>query len=196
MVIEHPDTNSSKIVTCVVAITATCMWRTRRREEGRKFYLIVFGNEQEHDRASSSSKSSVLTEKSKATQKLASKSLERSLAQQKDFKSSEYLTSPKKTDYGDQSNKPVDNVGDVIDEATLLNLNSPSPASFIKKSNTMSNGPAPRHRNTLGRTSVSKSLKFGELIIFLVNYAFITFLKLIKTFSFIFKIYFHLVAFL
>ncbi|KAK7352983.1 hypothetical protein VNO80_18415 [Phaseolus coccineus] len=120
-------------------------------------------HDEEHDRASSSSKSSVLTEKSKATRKLSSKSLEGSLAQQKDIKSSEYLTSPKKTDYGDQSNKPACKVKDVIDEATLHNLNSPSPASHIQKSNTMSNGPAPRHRNTLGRTSARKNLSMESI---------------------------------
>lgn len=179
--IEHPYTFYSKTLAYVAAITATCMWRTSR-EEGRKFNLIVFGNEQEHDRASSSSKSSVLTEKSKATRKLSSKSLEGSLAQEKDIKSSEHPRSPKKTDSGDQSNKPADKVGDAIDEAALLNLNSPSPASFIKKSNTMSHGPAPRHRNTLGRTSVSKSLKIGDMIFYLANYAFVTCLKLVKTF--------------
>jgi len=130
------------------------------------YLLIVFGNEQEHDHASSSSKSSVLTDKSKATRKSSSKSLEVSVPQ-KDIKSSEHLTSPKKSDYGDQSNKRADR--DAIDEAALQNLNSPGPA--IKKSNTMSNGPAPRHRTTLGRTSVSKFLKIGDMIFYLANYA-------------------------
>ncbi|BAT78434.1 hypothetical protein VIGAN_02110900 [Vigna angularis var. angularis] len=116
---------------------------------------------EEHDHASSSSKSSVLTEKSKATRKLSSKSLEVSLPEQKDIKSSEHLTSPKKTDYGDQSNKRVDKVGNAIDEAALQNLNSPGPA--IKKSNTMSNGPAPRHRTTLGRTSARKNLSMESI---------------------------------
>ncbi|XP_022635953.1 rho GTPase-activating protein REN1 [Vigna radiata var. radiata] len=116
---------------------------------------------EEHDHASSSSKSSVLTEKSKATRKLSSKSLEVSPPQQKDIKSSEHLTSPKKTDYGDRSNKRVDKVGNAIDETALQNLNSPGPA--IKKSNTMSNGPAPRHRTTLGRTSARKNLSMESI---------------------------------
>ncbi|XP_027905101.1 rho GTPase-activating protein REN1-like [Vigna unguiculata] len=113
---------------------------------------------EEHDHASSSSKSSVLTDKSKATRKSSSKSLEVSVPQ-KDIKSSEHLTSPKKSDYGDQSNKRADR--DAIDEAALQNLNSPGPA--IKKSNTMSNGPAPRHRTTLGRTSARKNLSMESI---------------------------------
>lgn len=121
---------------------------------------MFFGNEQDHDHASSSSKSSGKSEKLKATRKLSSKSLEGSLTQHEDFKSSELVTSSKKTGYINQSNKPADIVvGVSTNQATLHNSNSPSPASCIKKSNTMSNGPAPRHRTTLGRTSVSKSIK-------------------------------------
>lgn len=148
---------------------------------------MFFGNEQDHDHASSSSKSSGKSEKLKATRKLSSKSLEGSLTQHEDFKSSELVTSSKKTGYIDQSNKPADIVGGVsTNQATLHNSNSPSPASCIKKSNTMSNGPAPRHRTILGRTSVSKSLKS----------VFVTCLKLVKTFSVNVNFYFHLVTFL
>lgn len=85
------------------------------------------------------------------------KSREGSPTQHEDIKSSEKFTSPKKTAYVDQSDKPADIVGEVsTDQATMHNLNSPSPSSCMKKSTTMSNGPAPRHRNMLGRTSVSK----------------------------------------
>lgn len=171
-------TLSSKTLTWLHSLLCGDLGGERKDENS---YLIVFGNEQEHDHASSSSKSSVLTEKSKATRKLSSKSLEVSPPQQKDIKSSEHLTSPKKTDYGDRSNKRVDKVGNAIDETALQNLNSPGPA--IKKSNTMSNGPAPRHRTTLGRTSVSKSLKIGAMIFFLfASYVFGTSLKSVKFF--------------
>ncbi|KHN09017.1 Rho GTPase-activating protein 15, partial [Glycine soja] len=124
-------------------------------------YSSIFGD---HDHASSSSKSSGKSEKLKATRKLSSKSLEGSLTQHEDFKSSELVTSSKKTGYIDQSNKPADIVGGVsTNQATLHNSNSPSPASCIKKSNTMSNGPAPRHRTTLGRTSARKNLSMESI---------------------------------
>eukprot|EP00256_Glycine_max_P013221 XP_003526533.1 rho GTPase-activating protein REN1 isoform X2 [Glycine max] len=121
-------------------------------------------DDEDHDHASSSSKSSGKSEKLKATRKLSSKSLEGSLTQHEDFKSSELVTSSKKTGYIDQSNKPADIVGGVsTNQATLHNSNSPSPASCIKKSNTMSNGPAPRHRTTLGRTSARKNLSMESI---------------------------------
>ncbi|TKY74464.1 Rho GTPase-activating protein REN1 [Spatholobus suberectus] len=121
-------------------------------------------DDEDHDHASSSSKSSGVSEKLKATQKLSSKSLEGSLTQHEDIKRSEHFTSPNKTGYVDQSNKPADIVGGIsTDQATLHNLNSPSPASCIKKSNTMSNGPAPRHRTILGRTSARKNLSMESI---------------------------------
>lgn len=121
-------------------------------------------DDEDHDHASSSSKSSGKSEKLKASRKLSSKSLEGSLTQHEDIKSLEHVPSPKKTGYIDQSNKPDDIVGGVsTDEATLHNSNSPSPASCIKKSNTMSNGPAPRHRTILGRTSARKNLSMESI---------------------------------
>ncbi|CAJ1973994.1 unnamed protein product [Sphenostylis stenocarpa] len=126
---------------------------------GKNSYYIVFGNEQDHDHASLSSKSSGVSQKAKATRKLSSsKSLEAPRT-----KSSEPLTSPKKTGYGDQSNKPANMSREVTDEATLHNLNSPIPAPSIKKSSTISNGPAPRHRTTLGRTSARKNLSMESI---------------------------------
>ncbi|XP_029126719.1 rho GTPase-activating protein REN1 isoform X3 [Cajanus cajan] len=117
-----------------------------------------------HDHASSSSKSSGVSEKLKPTRKLSSKSLEVSVTQHEDIKSSEHLTSPNKTGYVDQSNKPADKVEGVsTDQATLHNSKNPSPASCIKKSNTMSNGPAPRHRTLLGRTSARKNLSMESI---------------------------------
>ncbi|KAK7410447.1 hypothetical protein VNO78_01232 [Psophocarpus tetragonolobus] len=101
----------------------------------------------DHDHASSSSKSSGVSEKLKATRKLSSKSLEGSLAKPEDIKSSEHLTSANKAGYVDQSN----------------NSDSPSPASCIKKFNTMSNGPAPRQRTLLGRTSARKNLSMESI---------------------------------
>ncbi|KAL3023869.1 hypothetical protein AAZX31_04G089400 [Glycine max] len=121
-------------------------------------------DDEDHDHASSSSKSSGKSEKLKASRKLSSKSLEGSLTQHEDIKSLEHVPSPKKTGYIDQSYKPDDIVGGVsTDEATLHNSNSPSPASCIKKSNTMSNGPAPRHRTILGRTSARKNLSMESI---------------------------------
>lgn len=86
-------------------------------------------------------------------------SLQGSLPQQQDIKSSENLTSPTKTAHVDQSNEPADIVGGVsTDHDTMDNSKFPSPSSFIKKSMTISNCPTPR-RTILGRTSVSKSVQ-------------------------------------
>ncbi|KAL2340019.1 hypothetical protein Fmac_007959 [Flemingia macrophylla] len=117
-----------------------------------------------HDHASSSSKSSGVSGKLKPARKLSSKSLEGSVIPHENIKSSEHLTSPRKTGHVDQSNKPPEkDEGVSTEQATSHNSKNPSPTSCIKKSNTMSNGPAPKHRNLLGRTSARKNLSMESI---------------------------------
>lgn len=110
-------------------------------------------NGQDHDHSGSSSRSSGVSEKSRINQ-MSLKSREGSPTQHENIKSGENLISPKKT-----ADKPANIIEEVFtDQATIHHSNSRSP-SYMKKSATMSNGPAPRHRTMLGRTSVSKSFQ-------------------------------------
>jgi hypothetical protein len=127
-------------------------------EKCSKKWLQSLCNVQDHDHSHSSSKSSDVSEEIKVDQK-SIKSREGSPTQHENIKSSENVRSPKKAANVDQSNKSADTVGEASTNlAGMHTSHSPSP-SHMKKSATMSNGPAPRHRNTLGRTSVSKSFQ-------------------------------------
>ncbi|KAK2391585.1 rho GTPase-activating protein REN1 [Trifolium repens] len=119
-------------------------------------------DDKDHDHSHSSSKSSDVSEEIKVDQK-SIKSREGSPTQHENIKSSENVKSPKKAANVDQSNKSADTVGEAsADLAGMHTSHSPSP-SHMKKSATMSNGPAPRHRNTLGRTSARKNLSMESI---------------------------------
>lgn len=111
-------------------------------------------NGQDHDHSRSSSKSSDVSDEVKVDQMLT-QSREGSPIEHENAKGSENLISPKAAANADKSNKPVETSTDLDG---MHDSNSPS-QSYMKKSATMSNGPAPRHRNMLGRTSVSNSFQ-------------------------------------
>ncbi|XP_045823067.1 rho GTPase-activating protein REN1-like isoform X1 [Trifolium pratense] len=119
-------------------------------------------DDKDHDHSHSSSRSSDVSEEIKVDQK-SIKSREGSPTQHENTKISEKVMSPKKAANVDQSksNKPADTVGEASADLAGMH-NSPSP-SHMKKSATMSNGPAPRHRNTLGRTSARKNLSMESI---------------------------------
>lgn len=134
-------------------------WEERGRVKNCLTYFN-FHDVQDHDRSSSSSKSSGVREEN---QMRSSKSPKGSLHQQGDIKGCESLTSPITTACVDQSNKSADIVGEVsADHDTMHDSDFPNPS--YKKSITISSGPGPRHRTLLGRTSVSKFLKVNDVI--------------------------------
>ncbi|GAU23691.1 hypothetical protein TSUD_304660 [Trifolium subterraneum] len=112
------------------------------------------------DHSHSSSRSSDVSEEIKVDQK-SIKPREGSPTRHENTKSSENVRSPKKAANIDQSNKPADTVGEASTDLADMH-NTPS-HSHMKKSATMSNGPAPRHRNTLGRTSARKNLSMESI---------------------------------
>ncbi|XP_073225143.1 rho GTPase-activating protein REN1-like isoform X3 [Cicer arietinum] len=120
-------------------------------------------NDKDGDHSNSSSKSSNVSEEIKVNQ-TSVKSREGSPTQHENRERSENLTSPKKAAYVDQSNKPADIVGEVStdQDSSMHNSYSPSP-SQMKKSATMSNGPEPRQRTMLGRTSARKNLSMESI---------------------------------
>ncbi|CAK8568206.1 unnamed protein product [Lathyrus sativus] len=116
-------------------------------------------DDKDHDHSHSSSKSSDASDEVKVNQ-MTTKSREGSPIEHENAKSSENLMSPKTAANADKSNKPVETSTDL---AGMHNSHSPPSQSHMKKSATMSNGPAPRHRNMLGRTSARKNLSMESI---------------------------------
>ncbi|XP_039687703.1 rho GTPase-activating protein REN1 isoform X3 [Medicago truncatula] len=119
-------------------------------------------NDKDHDHSNSSTKSSEAGEENKVNQ-MSLKSREGSPTQHENTESSENLMSPKKTAYVDQSNKAADMVGEVSTVLASKRDSSSRSPSHMKKSATMSNVPAPRHRTMLGRTSARKNLSMESI---------------------------------
>ncbi|CAI8599172.1 unnamed protein product [Vicia faba] len=115
-------------------------------------------DDKDHDHSHSSSKSSDASDDAKVNQ-MKTKSREGSPTEHENARSIENLTSPKNAANADKTNKPVETSTDV---AGMHNSYSPS-QSHMQKSATMSNGPAPRHRNMLGRTSARKNLSMESI---------------------------------
>ncbi|XP_058781220.1 rho GTPase-activating protein REN1-like isoform X4 [Vicia villosa] len=115
-------------------------------------------DDKDHDHSHSSSKSSDASDDAKVNQ-MITKSREGSPTEHENTKSIENLTSPKNAANTVIPNKPVETSPDL---SGMHNSYSPS-QSHMKKSATMSNGPAPRHRNMLGRTSARKNLSMESI---------------------------------
>ncbi|CAL5204615.1 unnamed protein product [Lathyrus oleraceus] len=115
-------------------------------------------DDKDRDHSRSSSKSSDVSDEVKVDQMLT-QSREGSPIEHENAKGSENLRSPKTAANADKSNKPVETSTDLDG----MHDSNSSSQSHMKKSATMSNGPAPRHRNMLGRTSARKNLSMESI---------------------------------
>ena len=122
---------------------------------GNTMLILIFCNVQDHDISSSTSKSSEVSEDLEANQMLSSNTVEVSMPPHEDIKSCENITN--KTACADEPSKPADVIGGFSTDQTTMNESNCHNPSYMKKSISISNGPAPQRRTVLGRTSVSKS---------------------------------------
>ncbi|XP_061362347.1 rho GTPase-activating protein REN1-like [Gastrolobium bilobum] len=122
-------------------------------------------DDKDHDLSNSRSEFSVVSEDhSEVEQMLSTTSLKVSLPRHEDIKSCENVTSPNKTAWENESNKPADIVGGFpTGQTTMHKSNCPNPSSCLNKSITISNVPAPRRRIVLGRTSARKNLSMESI---------------------------------